>query len=779
MRDWSETSLERDPTGCPEAELRGRLKRAADLQHLLQVYETEEGVDPQKAPIWEAWLRRTGELPPDFDALPTSALLPEVLRFNDGSPVGSPAAWQRRRREVLALLEHWQLGECPPPPAALAVEDHGLVAGAASGGTVRRLCLVYGPSAKAVAADMALVHKDPGMYRTVRLNVELFIPDGPGPFPALVTMGHRVGDRLHGWLARQATARGYVVCAFDREDAGSAEKVYTSGFAYNELGWWAYGASRCIDHLGSLPSVDPARIAIAGHSRGAKMAMVAAVYDQRVAAAVISHPGSGAGMTEPWRYLGEKFGGETLEYSTRVFPYWNPPRLRFFAGRENKLPFDAHFMVALMAPRPMLMTEGDADDVGETWGGQQAFLAAREVYALLGKPDSLNMAFQSGGHHLPDEVLSGYVDWLDMRLGRRPLDWSDDLMYTYTFDTWCELTGEEVDPKSFPARGLDDLLVNEAGEGIDTPENWAAKRQDITERVMWALGELPERPTVTSPTVAEVASTDPYLRKGELALGDGLVAHLTYPAKGCGPFPVAIYLHAYIDTMGWAWSAEYGWTPSVGERLAQRGFLAVEYDQLGYGRRNHDAGLEFYRAHPQASVLGAMVQDLRRVIDALGALPLADAGRIAVAGYSLGGMVALYGAALDERIAAVATTCGFGSMRLDAHGRETEGLMRYSHLRSTLPRLGFFVGHEAHLPYDYHDLLALIAPRPVFVLAPLLDQDWRHEDVRACCQAARPVYELLDAAENLTLAAPNDFNRYPPKYQDLVNDWLWARLGQE
>jgi len=777
MIGWGDDAMPGEQVTPGGAELRSRLKRHADLKHLLEVYETDEGVDPHNAPIWEAWLNRTGELPPVFDDLPANALLPDVLRFNDGALVYSPAAWERRRQEVLGLLEYWQLGECPPPPAALEVEDQGTIA-AAEHGTVRRLCLVYGPSAKAVAADMALFNKDPCMYRSVRLNVELFIPDGQGPFPALVTLARRDGDRLYGWLGREAAARGYAVCAFDRVDAASAKQVYTTGYAYIELGWWAYGASRCIDYLRRLPAVDPDRIAVGGHSRGAKMALIAAVYDQRVAAAVISHPGSGAGTTEPWRYTGEKFGGETLEYSTRVFPYWNHPRLRYFAGRENKLPFDAHYMIALMAPRPMLMTEGDADDVGETWGAQQAFLSAREVYALLGQPHNLNIAFHSGGHRLPTQVLNTYVDWLDMRFGRKRLDWPDELMYTCTFDSWRELTGEKIDPRAFPARGLDDLLVTEDGQSIATPEGWAAKREAITKRVQWALGELPERPKASAPALSSVRDPSPALRKAQMSVGGGLVAHLTYPRESDGPLPVAIYLHAYIDTMGHAWSAEYGWTPSVGERLAQRGFLAVEYDQLGYGRRNRDCGIAFYRAHPLASALGLMVQDLRRLIDALEALPLADAGRVAVAGYSLGGMLALYGAALDDRIKAVASTCGFGSMRLDAHGQETEGLLRYSHLRPTLPRLGFFVGHEEHLPYDYHDLLALIAPRPVFVLAPLLDQDWFHEDVRACCEAAQPVFALLGAPQGITLAAPNDFNRYPPKYQDMVNDWLRTAIGQ-
>ena len=111
-------------------------------------------------------------------------------------------------------------------------------------------------------------------------------------------------------------------------------------------------------------------------------------------------------------------------------------------------------------------------------------------------------------------------------------------------------------------------------------------------------------------------------------------------------------------------------------------------------------------------------------------------------------------------------------MRLDVHGRQTEGLQRYSHLRPTLPRLGFFVGHERRLPYDYHEILALIAPRPLLILAPILDQDWFFQDVEACYEAALPVYQLLGRENAIELYAPHDFNRYPPKYQNKVNEWL-------
>lgn len=172
-----------------------------------------------------------------------------------------------------------------------------------------------------------------------------------------------------------------------------------------------------------------------------------------------------------------------------------------------------------------------------------------------------------------------------------------------------------------------------------------------------------------------------------------------------------------------------------------------------------------------------MIQDVRAIVDAVSGLEHADSERIMLVGYSLGGAVTLHAAALDRRIKAVASICAFGSMRFDTHGKETDGIQRYSHLRPTLPRLGFFLGHERRVPYDFHEVLAMIAPRPVLTLAPRLDQDWVHKDVVDCHWAAASVYQFLGVPENIHIKIPNDFNRYPPSYQRVVNDWLALQAG--
>ena len=108
-----------------------------------------------------------------------------------------------------------------------------------------------------------------------------------------------------------------------------------------------------------------------------------------------------------------------------------------------------------------------------------------------------------------------------------------------------------------------------------------------------------------------------------------------------------------------------------------------------------------------------MVEDARAAIDALQKDSLVDPQRIYLFGYSMGGMVGLYTAALEPWVKGVVSVCGFTPMRTDTAARGTGGVARYSYQDSLVPRLGFFVGDEAQISYDFHELLAMIAPRPV------------------------------------------------------------------
>ena len=101
------------------------------------------------------------------------------------------------------------------------------------------------------------------------------------------------------------------------------------------------------------------------------MALIAAALDDRIAAVVAGSTGVG-GVT-PWRLSGEYGMGEGVESTTRSFPIWFHPRLRFFSGKEDRLPVDGNLLVAMLAPRAILIQYGLNDEVTNTWSHEQAY----------------------------------------------------------------------------------------------------------------------------------------------------------------------------------------------------------------------------------------------------------------------------------------------------------------------------------------------------------------------------------------------------------------------
>lgn len=191
---------------------------------------------------------------------------------------------------------------------------------------------------------------------------------------------------------------------------------------------------------------------------------------------------------------------------------------------------------------------------------------------------------------------------------------------------------------------------------------------------------------------------------------------------------------------------------------------------IGFGNRIEE-GTRFYDRYPHWSKMGKMVADVKGAVDALTHLNFVDSTKIVVGGYSLGATVSIYAAALDERISGLVSLSGFTPMRSATTNKGIEGVKAFSHLHGLIPRLGFFVGHENRIPYDYQDILGSIAPRPVLLIAPTLDQTAHLEEVKTTVAEARKVYKLLGVPDQLTLNTPDDFNRFSDEMKEIIYGW--------
>ncbi|MFH1742313.1 MAG: acetylxylan esterase [bacterium] len=332
---------------------------------------------------------------PGVDQLPVVEELPNPFLMNDGSMVRTEEDWLKRREEIKEIILHYSYGHTPPPPDNLTAEivSSKTVYGGAA--TEKRILLSMGPD------------------RKVTMRIGMIVPKGGGPFPVILKETSELG---HVPIARELIERGYIVAEYVRTDLDPDEKniVGPAQAAYPDYDWatiavWAWGASRVVDYFMTLDIVDKDRIAVTGHSRGGKTALLAGALDERITLTVPN--GSGAGGAGCYRLLGE--GSETLKIITTNFPHWFHPRLSTFADKVNRLPFDQHFLKALVAPRALLSTESVDDLWANPYGTQQTHLAAQEVYEFLGVCEKIGIHFRRGQHDQTVEDWQALADFAD------------------------------------------------------------------------------------------------------------------------------------------------------------------------------------------------------------------------------------------------------------------------------------------------------------------------------------------------------------------------------
>jgi dienelactone hydrolase len=731
-----------------------------------------------RAPQFEQWQQRTGELPPDFEAFPRNNFLPDPLTFMNGRAVRNASDWSARRAEIRQLLEKWQVGTVPPKAATFKTTVQSETPG--NGYITRVVAIDYGPQAG----------------KTTTVTVTLTIPQGPGPFPVMI-----------GGAASSLIRRGYIACSYSGSvDAPGEIATLYPEYDFASMGQVALTMQTVVDHLLTVPQVDKARIAMTGYSRAGKMALIAAALDERIAAVVAGSTGVG-GVT-PWRLSGEYGMGEGVESTTRSFPIWFHPRLRFFSGREDRLPVDGNLIVAMVAPRAILIQYGLNDEVTNTWSHEQAYYSARRVFSLLRQPNRIGLLRVPGFHGSNDVEAS--LDWLDIQFGRSTAVWDNKLMFEWSRSQWLKDSGEQIDPNRYPTQTATDLL-SKSGAKIASAADWEKAAAGIRAAINGMLGENPGfyvapaggrggrgagappaagrsaapgpnpgqlRPDVPAWVIQRGGNSFGWVEPGRslaamrpMTFGYGVTGHLYFPnnTPAGTRLPAVIWLHGYSYPLGYMWV--YRSDPHPILALVNAGYAVLAFDQVGFGSRMGEFA-PFYKRHPHWSLMGRMVEDTTRAVDALSADAAIDPTRISVFGYTIGGTVGLYAAALDPRIKSLVTISSFTPMRTDTAGRGTDGLARYSEERALLPRLGFFIGNESRLPYDFDELIATIAPRPVLVVEPTMDRATTPAEVRQAVARARQVYNLYSASDKLTLHEPVDYTRLTAATQDAAVRWM-------
>lgn len=311
---------------------------------------------------------------------------------------------------------------------------------------------------------------------------------------------------------------------------------------------------------------------------------------------------------------------------------------------------------------------------------------------------------------------------------------------------------------------------------IRTADDWQTRRQHILAGMQEAMGPLP-RPTTPVPLdvkVIEEHEEDGLIRR-KLAYhtdrpDQQVKAWLLSPSDGKPQRrPAVLCLH---QTTPGGKDSPVGLadrpTLHYALELARRGYVTLSPDYPSLGEYEYDFDADNYESGSMKAIYDNM-----RAIDLLQSLPEVDPKRIGCIGHSLGGHNGLFTAVFDERIQAVVTCCGFTS----AHKYMAGDLHGWSGPRY-MPRIATQYNFSPdRIPFDFHEVLAAIAPRGIFIVAPLHDDNFEVSGVRDVVKAVRPIYKLLGHADHLQVVYPDAAHDFPDAEREMAYKFLDQALS--
>lgn len=371
-------------------------------------------------------------------AVPEPKGVPELMKTSKGEKVITVEQWEKvRAPELLALFEREEYGRRPA-----AANERGRVSF-----EVYDVCDAL--DGKAVRKLVRATYKGPNGNFSFPFTA--YIPktataECPAPAFVLATNIKRgILDEKQGlstvlWPVEEIVARGYATAAFrldmvaaDRRGAGFSQGIFPAvqnenerdGESWATLSAWAWADSRLLDWMETEPLINAKRVAVVGHSRGGKTAILAGVTDKRFAMVCSNNSGcSGAKLNHV-----ELPKSESIRRILKSFPYWFCGNYRKYAGKEMTMDFDQHELLALIAPRLLCIASATEDhwagQRGEWWSAKHAS-PAWELYGEKGlvadsfpSPDSpqqegcISYHLRTGKHFLAPYDWHCFMDFAD------------------------------------------------------------------------------------------------------------------------------------------------------------------------------------------------------------------------------------------------------------------------------------------------------------------------------------------------------------------------------
>jgi hypothetical protein len=386
--------------------------------------------------------------------------LPDPLKLKNGQPVRDSKTWlEKRRPEIRKLIEENWFGRSPGRPKDMTFDVVEQDTPAFDGKAIRRQVTIHFTKERTDPKMELLLYLPANAKAPVPVFLNMsFVANNLAVADTSVKPGRRWDRESRAQVAaaaastnrgprglrvEQFTAEGIGIATFNKDDL-APDFVGSEGMGVKALylkpgqtrpadgEWgaiaaWAWGASRALDYLETAKGVDAKRVAIHGVSRLGKTALWAGAADERFAMVIASCSGEGGAALARRNY------GETLAHMAAPtrFPYQFTGNYAKYANKIQEWPVDANMLIAMIAPRPLLLQTGNTDKWSDPYGEFLAAVAAEPVYRLLGKKGlgttklpapgeailhDLGYVMHDGGHGTVPSDFDVYIRFMKMHL---------------------------------------------------------------------------------------------------------------------------------------------------------------------------------------------------------------------------------------------------------------------------------------------------------------------------------------------------------------------------
>lgn len=311
---------------------------------------------------------------------------------------------------------------------------------------------------------------------------------------------------------------------------------------------------------------------------------------------------------------------------------------------------------------------------------------------------------------------------------------------------------------------------------ITSPAEWEKRRAHILANMELVMGPMPadSNRVPLDTQILEESDQPQYVRK-KISFAteswDRVPAYLLIPKGLKDRAPAMLCLHP---------TSNFGKGQVVGlgdnenrnyaSELAERGYVVLAPDYAGFG--DYVETRKALYEHGYVSCTMKSIWNHMRAVDLLQSLPEVDPDRIGCIGHSLGGHNTLFLGVFDKRVKVMVTSCGFTSYPKYKGG----DLTGWTH-DGYMPRIASVYGKDpAKMPFDFTEILGALAPRAVFVAAPLKDDNFDHTGVDDCVAAAKKIYALYGAEDRLAVIHPDCPHDFPPDIREQAYAFIDAAL---